>query len=418
MSLEGLQERLAALQETTSQLKNLIDRLQHIKFQPGSVPLSADEENDATELSTEISQILREEDEDLELLQEEVEDLRGGRPGSEAEHAKTRLKDGIEKLKHELKDCRVSFRKAQLAAKRSLAQAQKLERELLLQSYSQPVSLATSPTLGPSDAVGELDTADTKGPSTPRPETVRQQHQHHRHAQHHHHPKTGLSEEDQQAVGASGNVTAVLRRTHDLIAAELARSEFAHQTLRESSAALARLDDSYGSLEGILSRSRDLLGTLVKSQKSDTWYLQTSLYMLLVTGAWLVFRRFMYGPVWWLVWFPLRMFYGLLLGGGSAVVRHGEAPSDQSPGVVVREGGRVEVEGIPGEELPTIQVGGSGSEGGESGSAVLDDAEYVAERVRKVMEEMPGFGESEESGLLDEEPPEVVQDADQPRDEL
>lgn len=103
MSLEGLQERLTALQETTAQLKNLIDRLQNTRFQPGSVPLFAGEENDATELSAEISQILREEDEDLELLQEEIEDLRGGRPGSEAEHAKTRLKDGVERLKRELR---------------------------------------------------------------------------------------------------------------------------------------------------------------------------------------------------------------------------------------------------------------------------------------------------------------------------
>ncbi|ROT36815.1 hypothetical protein SODALDRAFT_345494 [Sodiomyces alkalinus F11] len=391
MSLEGLQERLTALQETTTQLKNLIDRLQNIRFQPGSVPLSADEDNVATELSTEIIQILREEDEELELLEEEVEDLKGGRPGSEAEHTKMRLKDGVERLKQELKGSRVNFRKAQLSAKQSLARAQKLERELLLQSYSQPASIATSPSLGPLDDAGDADGAS----SIPRPETVRQQHQHqHQHQQ----QQTGLSEEDQQAVGASGNVTAALRRTHDLIAAELARSEFAHQTLSESSAALAKLDDSYGSLEGMLSRSRDLLGTLVKSQKSDTWYLQTALYMLLVTGAWLVFRRFLYGPVWWLVWFPLRMVFGILVGGGKAVVRRGEGgPAGESPGVAVQEGGRVEVEGIPGEELPTIQVGGAGSEAEESGQAVLDDIETIVERVGKVVDEVPELGEGEEA---------------------
>ena len=68
-SFESLQERLAALQETTGQLRELIDRLANIHFQPGSVPLSAsDEDNVATELSTEIGQILREEEVALEFL--------------------------------------------------------------------------------------------------------------------------------------------------------------------------------------------------------------------------------------------------------------------------------------------------------------------------------------------------------------
>lgn len=104
MSFEALQERLAALQETTAQLKELIDRLANIEFQPGSVPLgSDDEDNVAAELGAEINQILREEEEDLELLREEITDLRSGRPGSEAEHGKARLKDGATRLEQELR---------------------------------------------------------------------------------------------------------------------------------------------------------------------------------------------------------------------------------------------------------------------------------------------------------------------------
>ncbi|KAG7103861.1 hypothetical protein HYQ45_018649 [Verticillium longisporum] len=114
MSFEGLQERLTALQETTSQLQELIDRLHNLTFQPGSVPLGGpDDDNVGTELSAEISQILREEEDELELLQEEVEDIRSGRPGSETEHTKTRLKDGLERLQQELKSLQ-GF--AQLAA--------------------------------------------------------------------------------------------------------------------------------------------------------------------------------------------------------------------------------------------------------------------------------------------------------------
>lgn len=75
MSLEGLQERLVTLQETATQLQELVDRLANLKFQPGSVPLRTDEENTVSaELSSEISQILREEEDELEILQEE-EDL-------------------------------------------------------------------------------------------------------------------------------------------------------------------------------------------------------------------------------------------------------------------------------------------------------------------------------------------------------
>lgn len=103
MSFEALQERLTALQETTSQLWQLIERLTNLKFQPGSVPINADEESSVSgELSSEISQILREEEDELDLLQEEVEDLRSGRPGSDADHNKTRLKDGLERLRKDL----------------------------------------------------------------------------------------------------------------------------------------------------------------------------------------------------------------------------------------------------------------------------------------------------------------------------
>lgn len=97
MSFEGLQERLTALQETTSQLKELIDRLGALKFAPGSVPLTTDEEGSVSgELSAEITQLLRDGEEEQELLVEEVEYVRGD------EHDKTRLRDSVEKLGKEL----------------------------------------------------------------------------------------------------------------------------------------------------------------------------------------------------------------------------------------------------------------------------------------------------------------------------
>lgn len=95
MSFEGLQERLAALQETTSQLKDLIDRLANLDFQPGSVPLDTSEEGSVSgELSAEIGSLLRDGEDEKELLQEEIEYLR---------HAeKARLREGVERQGEEL----------------------------------------------------------------------------------------------------------------------------------------------------------------------------------------------------------------------------------------------------------------------------------------------------------------------------
>lgn len=109
MSFDSLQERLTALQETTAQARELIDRLASLKFQPGSVPLSAvealgeDDDSVAAELSGEIGNMLREEDEDLELLAEEITDLRGGSGGSDAARQKERLREGVARLEGEVK---------------------------------------------------------------------------------------------------------------------------------------------------------------------------------------------------------------------------------------------------------------------------------------------------------------------------
>lgn len=156
---------------------------------------------------------------------------------------------------------------------------------------------------------------------------------------------------DEQAVASSGDVTQALRRTHDMMASELSKSDFARKTLQESTAALAQLGDSYMSLDTLLSSSKDLLGTLMTSQKSDTWYLQTSFYMLAVTNSWLIFRRFLYGPLWWLVWLPLRLVFrgavtvtSLARGGGQEAV------------VVDLEQKPVEPS-MNNEGVPTIQVG-------------------------------------------------------------
>jgi len=55
--------------------------------------------------------------------------------------------------------------------------------------------------------------------------------------------------------------------------------------------------------------SRKLANSLLRSQKSDTWYLETAFYIIVGTIAWLLFRRMLYGPLWWLVWMPFRLIF-------------------------------------------------------------------------------------------------------------
>ncbi|OAA48652.1 Sec20 domain protein [Metarhizium rileyi] len=344
MSLAGLQERLTALQETTSQLRDLIERLAHLDFQPGSVPQGTDEESCVSgELSAEIGQLLRHGMDEQELLREEVKFVRP--EGVE----KKRLRDDAERIGAELAHCRGNFRKARLAAREALSRARKRERQLLIQSYSHPVS-------EPDILQPEAEQAHAL-PPVHRPQRYVQQHQH-----------SNLSGDEQRTVGASSNVTNALRRTHDLIAAELFRSEYAHQTLTESSEALKQLNESYTSMDSMLASSRDLLGTLLRSQKSDTWYLQTAMYMLMVTGAWLLFRRLLYGPMWYLVWLPLRLVFGVGSKAGSLVLQRGAGESGKVDGA--GENSKVSVEGLPGENLPTAQVGQRKDAAGDGDSMI------------------------------------------------
>lgn len=130
-------------------------------------------------------------------------------------------------------------------------------------------------------------------------------------------------------LNAASDVTSSLRRTHAHLSAELSRSRFARDALASSNAALAELNTRYASLDDLLARSRGLLSTLLRSQKSDTWYLETALWCLGATLAWLLFRRLVYGPLVWFVIWPVRLWwrlatwvvrgvFGLVLGGSAA----------------------------------------------------------------------------------------------------
>jgi protein transport protein SEC20 len=168
-------------------------------------------------------------------------------------------------------------------------------------------------------------------------------------------------------VNASNDVTIALRRLHEGMAGEVSKSHYANEMLHESTLKVKQLDETYSSLDTLLNSSKNLLGTLLRSQKSDTWYLETAFYILCATIAWLFWRRILYGPTWWLVWscrwfllFPLQMFIKGWIGVFTAVGILGGSTSETSISPVVGEGTAVYSSGtILATPTAGVSTGGS-----------------------------------------------------------
>ncbi|KAI0899351.1 Sec20-domain-containing protein [Annulohypoxylon nitens] len=381
-----LQDRLAVLQDATNQLKELIDRLANFGFQPGSVPVGvSDDDNVYSELGSEINQILREQEEELELLQEEITDIRPGRPGSDLQHDKVRLKDGANRLEHELQNCRKAFRRAQISAKRNLQLAQRQERELLYASFSNPRSGASSP------AVAVAETAISL-PSRRKTQ------------------KRSEMTKEEQMISASNDVTESMRRAHDLMAAELSKSDFAHNTLKESTASLSQLSENYSSLDTMLSNSRALLGTLLKSQKTDTWYLQSAFYLLVVTIGWLIFRRLLWGPTWWLVWLPLKLIFRGTVGVSNTISRRASQGVVSDPDLATIQS-MSHLAQMNNEGVPTAQVVQPSQNPQELSESLIEDINKVTHETEPA-EEHPQENGTEAGAQEDQQEETVLRERD------
>ncbi|KAL8728613.1 MAG: hypothetical protein Q9166_005266 [cf. Caloplaca sp. 2 TL-2023] len=271
MSTESLSARLQSLYDAHKQTVYLIHRLSKHHGSPGSSSLDPEAGDARLELATEIHQSLKEQHEDFDLLRQEVEDqtntaswVSSARSrDSEKERERTDLAAQIARLGEDLK------MRAQLQAKRNVEAAKQKERELLFVGVQQG---AIAPNQGRRKGQERLS-------------------------------------KDQLELNASADVTAALRRVHSLMKSEVSRSQFALETLHQSTAALSTLSESYTKLDKLLSSSRSLVSTLVHSQKSDTWYLESAFWILVLTIGWLVFRRILYGPGWWLLYLPTTLLW-------------------------------------------------------------------------------------------------------------
>lgn len=267
MATPSLSPSLRALEDSQKRLNVLIQQL--AKYSPGALS--------RVDLSSEIHDLLKEQSDRLELLRQDIEELRGSwvgggsviRPREEQEQELERQLSAFSRLEEDLKIAHRNFRRAQVDAKRAEDNARRREREELF---------------------------SRRGKDGDRPVAAREGQK---------------LTQDELAINAANDVTKSLRRSHALLESNLEQSQFAMQTLEESTQALAGLGEKYSGMEGLLKTSRGLLGQLYRSQKSDTWYLETAFYILLGTIAWLIFRRLLFGPGWWLLWMPLKLFWRL-----------------------------------------------------------------------------------------------------------
>ncbi|PYH92739.1 hypothetical protein BO71DRAFT_451212 [Aspergillus ellipticus CBS 707.79] len=358
-SIADLQLRLKELSAALGQLQPLVSRLSTFTTAVGQGDQAR------LELGTEIHTRLKEAEDQLELLKVEIEDLETGsdsrRKGldNEKESEKERVVALAGRLTADLKRTRGEFRNAQLQAKRNAEIARRKERELLF-SRSQ--------------------SAERKKQSTEK------------------------LTQDEIVKNASNDVTSVLRRTHQLMQAELSRSQFAQETLKQSTAALSSLSESYTDLDSLLSSSRNLIGSLLRSQKSDTWYLETAFYILIGTITWLVFRRILYGPMWWLVWLPLRLLAQFTFGILGAVGITSKAVQSSEYATAVEYA--TQATPIIEQKIePTVQRASAEAIWDQAPAVEVSEEDRLIDRIGEMVED----GEKEEETNIDDISPEERQ---------
>lgn len=165
-------------------------------------------------------------------------------------------------------------------------------------------------------------------------------------------------------LNASTDVTVALRRTHGLLQSELSRSRFATETLNASTAALHDLSTRYTAFDDIVSSSRELIIELIRKNKSDRWYYETAIQLLIGTLVWILIRRLFWGPIWLFFGLPFKLMWWTLSLVASAIGVGNDGVAEireGSEGIERVLGGptTVEVKGIPEgmlQRMPTQSV--------------------------------------------------------------
>src|ERR1700743_2007411 len=133
----SLSQRLHALADSYKETLSQIQELR--KFSPADSTVG-DPDARRLELVTEIHDSLKEQEDTLEILRQELDDDNGPnhrRDPSPRESERERNADLVQLLAEDLKTARANFRKAQLQAKRSADAEKRREREKLFADRKQ-----------------------------------------------------------------------------------------------------------------------------------------------------------------------------------------------------------------------------------------------------------------------------------------
>ncbi|KAK6536328.1 hypothetical protein TWF281_000567 [Arthrobotrys megalospora] len=288
-----ISERIAVLTNAYQEVTTYIDRLANLTA-PGT-------EEARNELAGLIHQSLKEGDAELETLTLQTATLNPSTDPQAALHSR------LHKLQEDFKHARTTYRKSLLHSKRTSTLNARREREAFLQQPP-PAATVQTPT-SPTSSSSQNDSTTSPSASTaslPLSGALLYRRPYHQ-------SKKKDTAQSDLLTTASSDVTTALRRTHALMTSELARSHFASSTLASSTETLKQLGTNYSSFDNVLSKSKGLITDLVKKNKSDMWYYQMSLYALVATIAWLVFRRLLWGPVFLVVWLPFRALVWMVL---------------------------------------------------------------------------------------------------------
>ena len=359
----NLSHRIQALTDNYKSIATLIQELH--KFPNGTTPPTDDLDEQRLELANSCHQSLKDAEESLELLRQEVEDSepqkgRRSRLVSSKDEERERQAASIARLSEDIRAARGTFRRAQLQSKKNLDSRKQKEREQLFANRRNGAINGSAPQ-----------------------------------------SKRGQEKltQDELAQNAADDVTRALRRTHAMMSTNLQQSQFAQQTLDESQEQLRTLSEQYTGTTDMLQKSRGLVKTLLTSQKSDTWYLRTSFYILLATISWLIFRRLLYGPLWWFAWLPIKYSWLTLtfIFGGEKL--------DDSAGQTLSTGLTVPTNS-PGSKFAYQSIPAKGAGwGGSANPPDIPDSPGMVQKVSKMIEDAENENENQYAQEEDESQP-------------
>ncbi|KAK9451461.1 Sec20-domain-containing protein [Limtongia smithiae] len=222
--------------------------------------LSTDDESVRAQLAAKIHGLLREADARAEtagvLLQNFKDDDSDMGPSSVSRVA---LAGRLYEVRQDLKLDRSSYRKAQLTSREATLKSARHERELLF-AKTVPSSTASAPQQSVSS----------------------------------------------RTLHAAEDATASLRRTHQLLEAEIARSAISLDVLEESNTSLRKLTTQYTAFDAVLGTSRRVIAVLEQADKWDRIYMLAAIGLLLLVLAWIVWRRILKGPVRLVIWTAVK----------------------------------------------------------------------------------------------------------------